>query len=77
MFNLDSQLNQFKQQAAQAGFSGTGILDVQTKSGLIRLKLNTVPAEKLSSFTEGFYQCLVMVLNGMNIQVKVHIEQER
>ena len=77
MFNLDGQLNQFRQQAAQAGFSGTGILDVQPISGLIRLKLNTVPPEKLSQFTEGFSQCLAMMLNGMNIQVKVHIERER
>lgn len=77
MFNLDGQLNQFRQQAAQAGFSGTGILDVQPISGLIRLKLNTVPPEKLSPFTEGFSQCLAMMLNGMNIQVKVHIERER
>ena len=77
MFNLDGQLNHFRQQAAQAGFSGTGILDVQPISGLIRLKLNTVPPEKLSPFIEGFAQCLAMMLNGMNIQMKVHIERER
>jgi len=77
MFNLDGQLNQFRQQAAQAGFSGTGILDVQPTSGLIRLKLNTVPPEMLRSFTEGFSQCLAMMLSGMNIQMKVHLEQGR
>jgi hypothetical protein len=77
MFNLNGQINQLKQQAKQAGFSGTGILDIQPTSGVIRIKLNTVPAENLSTFTERLSQCLAMVLNGMNIQVKVHIEEKR
>lgn len=76
MFNLNGQLNHFRQHAAQAGFSGTGILDIHPTSGVIRLKLNTVPPEMLRSFTENFSQALAVMLDGMNIQVKVHIEQE-
>jgi len=76
MLNLGGQLNQFRQQAAQAGFSGSGIMDVHPSTGVIRLKLNTLPPEALKSFTENFSQALAMMLGGMNIQVKVHIERE-
>ena len=76
MFDMEGQLNQFKEQAAQAGFSGTAIMDVQPKSGVIRLKLSTTPPEGLTVFTRNFSQVLAMMLGGLNVQVKMHIEEE-
>lgn len=75
MFDMEGQLNQFKEQAAQAGFSGTAIMDVQPKSGVIRLKLSTKPPEGLKAFTKNFSQVMTMMLGGMNVQVKIHIEE--
>jgi hypothetical protein len=76
MFNLEGQLNQSKKQAAQVGFSGTGILDVHPNTGVIRLKLNTVPPQSLEQFTENFSQVLVVMLSGMNVEVKVRVVKE-
>ena len=76
MSNFDGQLNRFREQAAQAGFSGTGIMDVHPSIGVIRLKLSTVPPETLKPFTQNFSQALAMMLGGMNVQVKIHVEQQ-
>ena len=73
---MDDQRNQFRQQAEQAGFSGTGIIDVQPKSGIIRLKLNITSPNGLKVFTRNFADCIGMMLGAMNIQVKIRVEQE-
>jgi hypothetical protein len=73
---MEGQLNQFRQQAAQSGFSGTGIIDVQPKGGIIRLKLNITPPGGLKVFTKNFAEAIGVMLGAMNIQVKIHIEQE-
>jgi len=73
---MEGQLNQFRQQAAQAGFSGTSIIDVQPKSGIIRLRLNITSPNGLKVFTENFAEGIGVMLGAMNIQVKIHVEQE-
>ena len=77
MFNsMQNQLGQFQKQAASAGFSGTGIMDVHPELGVIRLKLSTVPSESLREFTANFSQMLTMLLGGLNITVKKHVAEE-
>jgi allantoicase len=77
MFNsMENQLAKFRQQAAAAGFSGTGIVDVHPDIGVIRLKLNTVPPESLRAFTDSFSQMIALMLGGLNVQVKMHTSKE-
>ena len=78
MFNsMENQLAKFRQQAAAAGFSGTGIVDVHPDTGVIRLKLNTVPQESLRAFTDSFSQMIALMLGGLNVQVKIHTSKEK
>ena len=73
---MQSQLNQFREQAAQAGFSGTGILDVHPASGIIRLKLTIPPPANQKAFVRQFAEGLVIMLSGMNISTKIHFAEE-
>jgi hypothetical protein len=76
MFNFDQQMNQSKQQAAQAGFSGTAIIDAHPLTGIIRIKLTTSPPESLASFVNNYIQLLNMSLGAMNVETRVHIAEE-
>jgi hypothetical protein len=76
MFNFDQQMNQSKQQAAQAGFSGSAIIDAHPSTGIIRIKLTTSPPESLASFVTNYIQLLNMSLGAMNVETRVHIAEE-
>ena len=71
-----SQFEQFRQQAAGAGFSGSGLIDVHPGTGVIRLKLAIPPPANQKVFTEQFAQGLAVMLGGMNISVKIHTSDE-
>jgi hypothetical protein len=71
-----NQFEQFRQQAAGAGFSGNGLIDVRPSMGVIRLKLTLPPPANQKVFTEQFAQGLAIMLGGMNISVKTHISEE-
>jgi hypothetical protein len=73
---LEQQVTQVRQQSAQTGFSGTAILDVHPSTGIIRLKVNSVPPEKLGEFIMNYTNILIMSLNAANINVKTHIAQD-
>ena len=74
-FNFQRQIEQSKQQAAQIGFSGSAIVDVQPASGIIRLKISSSPPESLKPFITNYINFLMMSLNAMNIDVKIHISE--
>ena len=74
-FNFQRQIEQNKQQAAQIGFSGSAIVDVQPTSGIIRLKISSTPPESLKPFITNYINFLMMSLNTMNVDVKIHISE--
>ncbi|MBA7506506.1 hypothetical protein ES706_05197 [subsurface metagenome] len=74
--NIEQQVTQQKQQAAQAGFSGSAILDIHPSSGIIRLKVNTIPPEKIGEFIRNYANVITMSLNSVNISVKTHVADE-
>jgi hypothetical protein len=73
---MQGQFEQFRQQAAQSGFSGSGLIDVRPGVGVIRLKLNIPPPANQKMFTQQFAQGLAVMLDGMNISVKIHTSEE-
>lgn len=73
---MEEQVAQYRQQSAQTGFSGTAILDVHPLEGIIRLKVNPTPPGSVKDFTNNYSNMLVMSLNALNIDVKVHVAQE-
>ena len=76
MFNFEDQMNQARQQAAQAGFSGTAIVDAHPSTGILRIKITTTPPESLASFVTNYLQFVNMSLLTLNIEAHVHIAEE-
>ncbi len=76
MYNFEDQMNQFREHAARAGFSGNAIIDVRPGSGIIRIKVDTTPPESLRSFITGYTQFLDLSLRSMNVQARIHIAEE-
>ena len=74
--NFEQQVAQQKQQSAQAGLSGTAILDIHPATGIMRLKINLVPPEKIGEFIKNYANVVTMSLNAANISVKMHTEEE-
>lgn len=70
---MEQQVAGFRQQAAAAGFSGTAILDIHPTTGIIRLKVNLIPPDKIQEFTTNYSNFLLMSLNAMNITTKTHV----
>ena len=75
--NIKQQVEQKKQQAAQTGLSGTAILDIHPTTGIMRLKINLTPPEKLGEFITNYAKVITMSLNSVNISVKTHIDEEK
>ena len=76
MFNFEQQMNQTRQQAAQAGFSGSAIVDAHPATGILRIKITTSPPESLESFVTNYLQFLNMSLTAMNVEARIHIAEE-
>lgn len=76
MFNFEQQMNQTKQQAVAAGFSGTAIIDVHPSRGYLRLKLKLSQPDKLSEFMNTYAGVIGMTLGAMNVESKIHISEE-
>jgi len=76
MNNFENQMNQYREQARQAGFSGSAIIDVHPSSGVIRIKLSVPPQSNLRDFINGYTKVLTMSLGMMNIEAKVHFTEE-
>ena len=75
--NIEQQVAQHKQQAAQGGLSGTAILDIHPTTGIMRLKINLVPPEKIGEFVINYANVITMSLNSVNISVKTHVAEEK
>ncbi len=73
---MEQQVAQTKQQAAQTGFGGSALLDINPASGIIRMKVKTNSPESLKTFMEQYPQLLVMSLSALNFEVKVHVSEE-
>lgn len=73
---MEQQVSQYRQQVAQAGLSGTAILDIHPSSGIIRLKVNLIPPEKIGEFITNYSNFLVMSLSAMNVTTKTHVATE-
>jgi hypothetical protein len=71
-----NQFEHFRQQAAGAGFSGSGLIDARPSIGVIRMKLNIPPPANQKVFVEQFAQGLAVMLGGMNISVKIRTSEE-
>ena len=76
MSNIEQQVAQHKQQAAQGGISGTAILDIHPTTGIMRLKINLVPPEKIGEFITNYAKVITMSLNSVNISVKMHMAEK-
>lgn len=76
MFNFEEQMNQFREQARRAGFSGNAIVDVHPASGIIRIKLAVSPPTNLGAVVAGYVQFVSMSLGAMNIEARVHFAEE-
>ena len=76
MDNVEQQIAQQKQQAAQGGLSGTAILDIHPTTGIMRLKINLIPPEKVGEFIRNYANVITMSLNSVNISVKTHITEK-
>lgn len=74
--NIEQQVEQKKQQAAQTGLSGTAILDIHPATGIMRLKINLVPPEKLGEFITNYAKVITMSLSSVNISVKTHVAEK-
>ena len=77
MNNMEQQVAQSKQQAAQGGLSGTAILDIHPTTGIMRLKINLTPPEKIREFIMNYAKVIAMSLNSVNISVKTHVAEEK
>ena len=78
MFNYEDQMNQFREQARRAGFSGSAIVDVHPASGIIRIKLTVPPPANLGAVVANYAQFVSMSLGAMNIEARIHFaEQEK
>jgi len=76
MFNYEDQMNQFREQARRAGFSGNAIIDVHPSSGIIRIKMAVPPPANLASVVANYAQFLSMSLGAMNIEARIHFAEE-
>jgi len=74
--NIEQQVEQKKQQAAQTGLSGTAILDIHPATGIMRLKINLTPPEKIGEFITNYAKVITMSLNSVNISVKTHVAEK-
>lgn len=77
MDNVEQQVAQQKQQSAQAGLSGTAILDIHPTTGIMRLKINLIPPEKIGEFVTKYAKIVVMSLSSANISVKTYVDEEK
>jgi len=76
MINFEDQMNQFREQARRAGFSGNAIIDVHPSSGIIRIKMAVPPPANLASVVANYAQFLSMSLGAMNIEARIHFAEE-
>jgi len=76
MFNFEQQMNHFREQARQAGFSGNAIIDVHPSSGIIRIKMAVPPPANLATVVVNYAQFVSMSLGAMNIEARVHFAEE-
>ena len=76
MYNFEQQMNQFREQARQAGFSGNAIIDVHPSSGIIRIKMAVPPPANLATVVTNYAQFVSMSLGAMNIETRVHFAEE-
>jgi hypothetical protein len=76
MYNFEQQMNQYREQARQAGFSGNAIIDVHPSSGVIRIKVSVPPKANIRDFITGYTQFLTVSLGAMNIEARVHFTEE-
>jgi len=74
--NIEQQVEQHKQQASQGGLSGTAILDIHPTTGIMRLKINLTPPEKIGEFITNYARIITMSLNSVNISVKTHVAEK-
>jgi len=74
--SFQQQVEQARQQVAQAGFAGTAVIDVHPSDGFLRLRVKVDPTEKLMEFMTNYVDIVAMTLAMMNIQVKVHITKD-
>ena len=76
MINFEEQMNQFREQARRAGFSGNAIIDVHPSSGIIRIKMAVPPPANLGAVVANYARFLSMSLGAMNIEARVHFAEE-
>jgi len=76
MFSTRQQIEQARQEVAQAGFSGTATVDSHIYKGFIRLKVEVNPPENLAEFMVIYTDALVMILAAMNLNVGVYIDKD-
>ena len=76
MLSTRQQIEQARQEVAQAGFSGTATVDSHIYKGFIRQKIEVNPPGELAAFMVIYTDALVMILAAMNLNVGVHIDED-
>jgi hypothetical protein len=76
MINFEQQADQARQHAAAMGISGTAIVDVRPDQGFLRLKVKLNQPDKLPEFMRSYAQVMVMMLRFMNVDAKIHLEED-
>jgi len=74
--SYEFQIEDARQQAAQQGFSGRAIIDVHPSKGLVRMKIEMNPSERLPEFMRRYAGGLAVTLSMMNLEAKVHLAEE-
>lgn len=73
---MEQQVENIRQQAVQAGISGSALVDIQPSRGIIRVKVNMPSKEQVRPFTQNYGQVICASLQGLNLSVKRHIAEE-
>ena len=70
------QVNEVREQAAQAGLSGSAIIDVRPQAGFVRVKVKMNSPEMLPEFMRNYANVLATTLGMMNFEAKIHVSEE-
>ncbi len=74
--NCVPQVEEAKQQAAQAGVGGKALIDIHPSTGIVRIKVVMNPPEMLPEFMRSYGNVLATTLGMMNLEARIHVSDE-
>jgi hypothetical protein len=76
MTDFESQSEQVRGYATAMGLSGSAVVDVHPSRGFLRVKVKLTSPQMLPEFMANYANLVTMTLGAMNVQAKVHINNE-